>query len=51
MYVQALLEVYNKYSSMVESSFSGDSGFFQSLDRVRRQVYLCTQKQTLQGFI
>ncbi len=34
MYVQALLDVHNKYAAMVESSFGGDSGFLQSLDKV-----------------
>ncbi len=34
MYVQALLDVHNKYAAMVESSFTGDSGFLQSLDKV-----------------
>ncbi len=34
MYVQALLEVYNKYHSMVTSSFKDDSGFLQALDKV-----------------
>ncbi len=34
MYVQALLDVHNKYAAMVESSFTGDGGFLQSLDKV-----------------
>ena len=34
VYVQALLEVYNKYYSMVTSSFNEDSGFLQALDKV-----------------
>ena len=34
VYVQALLDVHNKYSAMVRSSFNGDSGFIQSLDKV-----------------
>lgn len=35
VYVQALLDVHNKYSAMVRSSFNGDAGFIQSLDKVR----------------
>jgi len=34
VYVQALLDVHNKYSAMVQSSFSGGAGFMQSLDKV-----------------
>jgi len=33
VYVQALLDVHNKYSAMVQSSFNGDAGFMQSLDK------------------
>lgn len=34
LYVQALLEEYNKYHLMVSTSFNGDSGFLQALDKV-----------------
>ena len=34
VYVQALLDVHNKYSAMVRSSFNGDACFIQSLVKV-----------------
>ena len=34
MYVSALLEVHQKYSAMVTSSFGDDAGFIQALDKV-----------------
>lgn len=34
MYVHALLDVHGKYRAMVEGSFSGETGFLKSLDKV-----------------
>ena len=39
VYVHALLDIRNKYSAMVQTSFSGDPGFIQSLGKV--SVHTC----------
>ena len=39
--MHALLDVHNKYSAMVQSSFSGDTGFIQALDKVSDPRWLC----------
>ena len=39
VYVHALLDIHNKCSAMVQTSFSGDPGFIQSLDKV--SVHSC----------
>lgn len=41
LYVQALLEEYNKYHLMVSTSFNDDSGFLQALDKVGNQLEYC----------
>ena len=40
MYVSALLAVHSKYSTLVESSFSSDTGLLTALDKVRRAAII-----------
>ena len=40
VYVSALLAVHSKYSTLVESSFSSDTGLLTALDKVRRAAII-----------
>jgi len=38
LYVQSLLDVYNKYHAMVQVAFKDDKSFLQALDKVSKML-------------